>query len=209
MIQPITEEILFKVPQKGRWKGKSLCDRFFEKIILKDTCWNWAGTTRCGMGVIRILNKNYPTSHIMLFLEGLDVPSGMKVFHKCKNGLCINPRHLELGTSFGRSVNNKIRKKLALSTRFWDNVEVKQSDECWIWKASCDKRGYGQFNIAKKMKRSHRIAWKLTFGEIPKELYVCHKCDNPPCCNPNHLFLGTQKDNIADMLRKGRGKKYK
>jgi hypothetical protein len=67
------------------------------------------------------------------------------------------------------------------------------------------RHGYGSFGVSKKKStQAHRFSWYLTNGEIPDGIYVCHKCDNPPCCNPKHLFLGTAKDNADDMRAKGR-----
>lgn len=90
--------------------------------------------------------------------------------------------------------------------RFWSKVAKTESqDDCWEWTAGCQKSGYGQFSIRTGEKISaHRMAWILTNGDIPDGLCVLHSCDNPPCCNPRHLFTGTQGDNIHDMIRKGR-----
>lgn len=96
--------------------------------------------------------------------------------------------------------------------RFWAKVDVKGNlDECWEWQASVNiKNGYGIFGINKKNYSSHRIVWILENGQIPeddsyfKTLHVLHKCDNPSCCNPHHLFLGTQKDNMKDKSNKNR-----
>lgn len=82
--------------------------------------------------------------------------------------------------------------------KFWEKVN--KSNDCWIWLGHIDKDGYGKFwNYL-----AHRFAWIDSFGEIPKGKYVCHKCDNPSCVNPSHLFLGTQFDNMKDMITKGR-----
>lgn len=74
---------------------------------------------------------------------------------------------------------------------------------CWIWKGYISRR-YGVISMNNKPMRSNRAAWILNFGSIPSGMVVCHACDNPLCCNPNHLFLGTPQDNNEDKLRKGR-----
>jgi len=88
---------------------------------------------------------------------------------------------------------------------FWKKVIKK--DGCWEWAACTNESGYGIFHTGKKTDRAHRVSWILTNGEIPSGLFVCHKCDNPPCTNPDHLFLGTNKDNVDDMIAKGRNSK--
>jgi hypothetical protein len=88
--------------------------------------------------------------------------------------------------------------------KFWGKVDVNGENECWEWQAGCIPDGYGQFWIHGKNKGSHRVAWTITYGNIG-EWQVLHHCDNPPCCNPLHLFLGTNADNIKDRDRKGRG----
>lgn len=87
--------------------------------------------------------------------------------------------------------------------RFWKKVETGGVDECWAWNSSLDSCGYGTFWLNANVK-AHRVAYELTFGEIPEGQHVLHKCDNPRCCNPNHLFLGTHEENMKDMARKGR-----
>jgi len=86
--------------------------------------------------------------------------------------------------------------------RFWDKVEVRGENECWEWKKGKDKDGYGQVTLRKKPYRSHRLAWILTNGQIPDGKLVLHACDNPPCENPKHLFLGTHKENVEDRVEK-------
>jgi len=104
-----------------------------------------------------------------------------------------------------------------LVKRFWSKVAVTpRKNDCWNWLGSRQAhprypeiQTYGNFWVGKKrsggrMHASHRVAWQLTCGEIPDGLKVLHKCDNTACCNPRHLFLGTQMDNYQDMKRKGR-----
>lgn len=79
-------------------------------------------------------------------------------------------------------------------------------DACWPWTGSRLYAGYGKFEHLGKTLSAHRTAYELAYGPIPNKLLVLHTCDNPPCCNPAHLKLGTQKDNIADMHAKGRAK---
>jgi len=86
--------------------------------------------------------------------------------------------------------------------RFWSFVEKR--DGCWPWAAKTDKRGRGQFKMGGKLILANRLAYQLTFGNIPAGLCVCHTCDNPNCCNPEHLFLGTPTDNQRDCILKGR-----
>jgi hypothetical protein len=90
-----------------------------------------------------------------------------------------------------------------LKERFWKKVRILGKDDCWEWQAGLLNGGYGFFKYGDKNIPASRMAWILTFGD-PKKLLVLHSCDNPPCCNPNHLFLGTQQDNINDMIKKGR-----
>jgi hypothetical protein len=89
--------------------------------------------------------------------------------------------------------------------RFWLNVDVRGQDECWIWTGAINERGYGRAYWSSTMRSHgcHRIAWMLKRGPIPHGMLVLHSCDNPPCCNPDHLRLGTAGDNAKDRVDRG------
>ena len=85
--------------------------------------------------------------------------------------------------------------------RFWERVAKCGWDECWVWLGDC-RDGYGRVTVASKNVVAHRFAWELEYGPIPEGIFVLHRCDNRPCVNAGHLFLGTQKDNMDDMVQK-------
>jgi hypothetical protein len=86
--------------------------------------------------------------------------------------------------------------------RFWKKVRKAGPDECWYWTACRNPAGYGQINIGGWRFLASRVAWTIKHGSIPPSLCVLHHCDTPPCCNPDHLFLGTDADNSQDCARK-------
>jgi hypothetical protein len=94
--------------------------------------------------------------------------------------------------------------------RFWEKVDRRSDAECWLWKGASYK-GYGGFRIHPSNYLPHRVAYRIHYNKDPHPFCVCHHCDVSLCCNPYHLFKGTQSDNIADMVNKGRhrhGERY-
>lgn len=99
----------------------------------------------------------------------------------------------------------------SVEERFWAKVNKNGPTvrgplgPCWVWTAHLDEHGYGQFMLrTRKIARAPRFAWGLTNGEIPDGLHTLHRCDNPACVRPEHLFLGSRRDNALDMMSKGR-----
>jgi hypothetical protein len=94
--------------------------------------------------------------------------------------------------------------------RFWDKVDKTPGQgpkgQCWVWVGSRNKTGYGTLGMTPRYASflAHRLSWFIAHGSLPNTLLVLHHCDNPPCINPDHLFLGTQKDNMLDCKAKGR-----
>lgn len=100
--------------------------------------------------------------------------------------------------------DDEIMSYTPLIERFWAKVEVRESG-CWEWGGKRHRQGYGEIvGTNHQACLAHRISWELNVGPIPDGMVVCHHCDNPPCVRPEHLFLGTQADNVRDMITKGR-----
>lgn len=167
-----------------------------------DSCWNWTGaTSKSGKS---ITGKWMPPRQSALScqvhraawqLTYGEVPAGKRIKHTCDSLLCCNPSHLKVADD--------------LEERFWSKVDKTPGQgkgDCWMWTARIGTNGYGQFRPDPKKAHTNaqRVAYELANGKSPGASVVCHRCDFPACCNPFHLFLGTTKDNIHDMIKKGR-----
>lgn len=126
-------------------------------------------------------------------------------------GYAINSRRATKPQYCSGKCRAENRRRRAIETeqkRFWNLVEIRGPNDCWEWLSYRAPLGYGRFTRAERgaTQMAHRIAWEFTKGAVPDGLFVCHKCDHPPCVNPNHMFLGTHQDNMDDAKTKGRMK---
>lgn len=101
------------------------------------------------------------------------------------------------------------QNELPFEQKFWARVQKGQPDECWPWTGAIASNGYGKVNRNYRTLGTHRVAFELQHGKVPDGKWILHRCDNPPCCNPNHLFAGTPKDNVTDCFLKNRHPGYK
>ena len=134
---------------------------------------------------------------LLCYTDGMDIPAG---FCQCGCGGKVRPTSRFMKGHFRRGLC-----KIPDSERFWSKVDKSGGpDACWPWTGALFKNGYAQIVIDYKKVRVNRAALMFSGVDIPPGHEVCHKCDNPPCCNPAHLFVGTRKDNAADMVAKHR-----
>lgn len=129
---------------------------------------------------------------------------GCEAKHKAK-GFCY--KHYVRFKKYG-SPDDRKWSQATLEVRFWNKVNKRSDDECWLWLGQLMPNGYGRISLGAKNlggEGAHRVSWKLSNNQdIPPKMVVMHSCDNPKCVNPKHLSLGTPKENTQDMISKGR-----
>jgi hypothetical protein len=179
--------------------------RFWSKVDVRngDDCWNWkAHHSAEGYG---LFNHTGVPEHACRFAWTLvcgAIPNGMCVHHKCGNRSCVNPKHLYLGKQ-GDNIF-KVTTEEDRNRLFWEKVDIRGKNECWNWTGAKNKAGYGMFKVAVGTSLANRMSYKLAFCFIPEGMCVLHKCDNPSCVNPYHLYAGTMGDNTRDMIERHR-----
>jgi hypothetical protein len=153
-------------------------------------CWLWEGMVENDKYPRVWLNgKNIQVRPLVYRLTRIDIPVGTTLWWRCGNYLCVNPHHGYLPTVTDRFLS-----------------EVSKTDGCWVWTGLADHHGYGRFyrgsHSTPMMQAAHRASYELFCGPIPEGLDVLHRCDNPPCVRPDHLYAGTHSQNMLDCYQR-------
>ncbi len=156
--------------------------------------WTWAGSTN-QKGYQQIsFNKKVYSVRSLIYQIYIDDSATETIKLTCSFKNCLNPEHMIEGAHLDATI------------RFWKHVNILGMNDCWVWVGAKDTKNYGNFNIGKgKYIKASRFSYMIhNKGENIQNLEVCHKCDNPSCVNPGHLFLGSRQDNATDMVVKNR-----
>lgn len=168
--------------------------RFWDKVKkIEGECWEWMGCLDWnGNGQFWSKNRMVGAHRFAWELMNGPIPHKTKILRRCKNQRCVNPAHLFLDNETDEN-------------RFWKKVDKNGHSGCWEWTGGLNSHGYGEFWTKDQgAVAAHRFAWKLKYGPVPSGLWVLHRCDKSRCVNPEHLFLGRNKENQIDSVQKGR-----
>ena len=170
-------------------------NRIWGYVNKTEGCWLWTASCNGTAKKPQINVRGFIIRVHRLFYEKFNGPLKPKEMVKsaCRNSRCVNPAHLRKFSHLDLEW---------ASLRFWPFV--KKMEGCWEWMGKRGPKGYGIFNYNYRSVNAQRISWMINNGPIPNKLLVCHRCDNPPCVNPEHLFIGTHQNNMDDRQRKGR-----
>ena len=149
------------------------------------------------------------TTSGFLTVVGTGIFDGKQMTYPCRCNACGEETFAQSNALLNkRRVSCGCQRGTRWERRLFNFVRINVDTRCWEWTGTLDQNGYGRLGVRRdgwpRNPTAHRLSYDLYRGEIPSGIFVLHRCDNPPCCNPSHLFLGTQADNIHDMLSKGR-----